>query len=75
MLKNDENGKPLCESSKNFLDLQSSDIVNIAWECQINMWHNYAGGKNVIMTSSILRFRMTRLHKNSCFRMIFFAFV
>ena len=27
--KNDKNGKPLCESSKNFLDLQSSDIVDI----------------------------------------------
>ena len=37
----------------------------------INMWHNYSRGKNVIMTSSLLGFQMTRLHKNACFRLTF----
>ena len=31
--KNDKNGKHKCESSKNFLDVKTSDIVDNVWEC------------------------------------------
>ena len=59
--KNDKIGKPLCESSKTFLDLKTSDIVDNAWECAHKLFKRLKRHYDVI-NMSVLDDATTQKH-------------